>query len=319
MTATVEIPGYRILRPLGQGGMAAVYLAVQESLDREVALKVLVPGLAADQSFCERFLKEGRITAKLQHPNLVTVHDIGCHGEIYYLAAEYIPGGTLRDRLAKGALPVAEALDVAIDVARGLDYAHSKHFVHRDVKPGNILFRADGSAVLADFGIAKALDSNTQATMAGVAIGTPHYMSPEQARGETVDGRSDLYALGVVLFEMLTGKVPYDASDAFSVALMHITQPVPQLPPRLAWLQPLIDGLMAKDRADRFASGAEFIAACEALLESSAEGAAVRERRRLQTRRTGSRPITTVATARAVSASTSPRPWLAGCGGAARR
>ncbi len=292
MTASsVEIPGYRIVRLLGQGGMAAVYLAIQESLDREVALKILVPGLAADQSFCERFLKEGRITAKLQHPNLVTVHDIGRHGETFYLAAEYIPGGTLRERLASGPLPVAEALRIALDVARGLDYAHSKHFVHRDVKPGNILFRADGSAVLADFGIAKALDSKTQSTLVGAAIGTPHYMSPEQARGESVDGRSDLYSLGVVLFEMLAGKVPYDATDAFAVALMHVSQPVPRLSGRLAWLQPLIDGLMAKDREERFASGGEFIAAVESLLESAPEGAAVREAWRSLGRHTGSRQV----------------------------
>jgi hypothetical protein len=291
-TAPVEIPGYRIVRLLGQGGMAAVYLAIQESLDREVALKILVPGLAADASFCERFLKEGRITAKLQHPNLVTVHDIGHHGEIYYLAAEYIPGGTLRDRLASGPVPIADALRIALEVARGLDFAHSKHFVHRDVKPGNILFRADGTAVLADFGIAKALDSKTQSTLVGAAIGTPHYMSPEQARGESVDGRSDLYSLGVVLFEMLTGKVPYDASDAFAVALMHVSQPVPRLPQRLAWLQPLIDGLMAKEREQRLGSGSEFVSAVESLLESAPEGAAVREAWR--GRHTGSRPMVRV-------------------------
>lgn len=291
-TAPVEIPGYQIVRLLGQGGMAAVYLAIQESLDREVALKILVPGLAADASFCERFLKEGRITAKLQHPNLVTVHDIGHHGDVYYLAAEYIPGGTLRERLASGPIPVADALRIALEVARGLDFAHSKQFVHRDVKPGNILFRADGSAVLADFGIAKALDSKTQSTLVGAAIGTPHYMSPEQARGESVDGRSDLYSLGVVLFEMLTGKVPYDATDAFAVALMHVSQPVPHLPQRLSWLQPLIDGLMAKEREQRFGSGSEFVSAVESLLESAPEAAAVREAWR--GRHTGSRPMARV-------------------------
>lgn len=284
MSQDVHIPGYRILKPLGQGGMASVYLAVQESLDREVALKVMAPSLASDASFCDRFIKEGRITAKLSHPNLVTVYDIGSHGNTYYLAAEFIPGGTLRDRMNDG-ISVADALDVACDVAQGLDFAHAKNFVHRDVKPGNILFKADGTAVLADFGIAKAIDSNTKATLAGSSIGTPHYMSPEQARAEQVDGRSDLYALGVVLFEMLAGDVPYNATDPFTVALMHVTQPVPTLPPQVAWLQPLIDGLMAKEPKDRFATGADFIAACQALLGSAPEGQAVRDLQTRQTRR----------------------------------
>lgn len=295
-TVPVEIPGYRVVRLLGQGGMAAVYLAIQESLDREVALKVLVPGLAADPSFCERFLKEGKITAKLRHPNLVTVHDIGHHGSTYYLAAEYIPGGSLRQRLAAGPLPVAEALRIAIEIARGLGYAHSKQFVHRDVKPANILFRADGSAVLADFGIAKALDSTTQSSVVGAAIGTPHYMSPEQARGEAVDGRSDLYSLGVVLFEMLTGRVPYDASDAFTVALMHVSRPVPRLPSRIGWLNPLIEGLMAKERDRRFATASDFVAAVESLLESAPEGVAVRDAWRRGGRGAASPPLPHAAT-----------------------
>jgi serine/threonine-protein kinase PpkA len=284
VSADVHVPGYRIISPLGQGGMASVYLAVQESLDREVALKVMSPSLASDASFCDRFIKEGRITAKLSHPNLVTVFDIGSHGSTYYLAAEFIPGGTLRDRMNDG-ISVAEALDVACDVSQGLDFAHAKNFVHRDVKPGNILFKADGTAVLADFGIAKAIDSNTKATLAGSSIGTPHYMSPEQARAEQVDGRSDLYALGVVLFEMLAGDVPYNATDPFTVALMHVTQPVPTLPPKVAWLQPLIDGLMAKEPAERFATGADFISACQALLGSAPEGQAVRDTQTRQTRR----------------------------------
>ncbi len=284
MSADVYVPGYRIIKPIGQGGMASVYLAVQESLDREVALKVMAPSLASDASFCDRFIKEGRITAKLSHPNLVTVFDIGAHGSTYYLAAEFIPGGTLRDRMNDG-LSVAESIDVACDVAQGLDFAHAKNFVHRDVKPGNILFKADGTAVLADFGIAKAIDSNTKATLAGSSIGTPHYMSPEQARAEQVDGRSDLYALGTVLFEMLVGDVPYNATDPFTVALMHVTQPVPTLPPKLAWLQPLIDGLMAKEPGDRFATGADFISACQALLGSAPEGQAVRDTQTRQARR----------------------------------
>ncbi|HET7844591.1 MAG TPA: protein kinase [Xanthomonadales bacterium] len=272
----VSVPGYRILRPLGVGGMASVYLAVQESLDREVALKVMSPALAANEEFTERFLKEGRITAKLSHENLVTVFDIGQSGTIYYLAAEYIPGGTLRDKMAQG-LSVAESLDIIRDIAMGLDYAHQKGFVHRDVKPGNVLFKANGTAVLADFGIAKSMDSKTMATQIGNSIGTPHYMSPEQARAEKVDGRSDLYALGAVLFEMLTGTPPYDANDPFTIALMHVTHPLPVLKGDVAWLQPLIEGLMAKNADDRWSTGEEFVVECEKLIAAAPEAKSIRE------------------------------------------
>src|SRR5512141_110151 len=155
MTDHVQIPGYKLLRTLGEGGMATVYLAVQESLDREVALKVMSPVLAANETFCEQFMKEGRITAKLTHPHLMTVHDIGSYNGVYYLASEFLPAGTLRERM--DGLSTAEALEIARDIASGLAYAHEKGFVHRDVKPGNIMFRSNGTAVLADFGIAKAM------------------------------------------------------------------------------------------------------------------------------------------------------------------
>lgn len=273
----IAIPGYRILRPIGEGGMASVFLAVQESLDREVALKVMSPALAANPEFAGRFLTEGRITAKLQHPNLVTVYDIGSHGNVYYLAAEYIPGGTLKDRIAEGGLSVGQALDIVADIAQGLDFAHEKGFVHRDVKPGNVLFRNDGRVVLADFGIAKAMDGSNSSTVAGASIGTPDYMSPEQARGEKVDGRSDLYSLGAVLYEMLVGTPPYQAADAFTVALMHVSHPVPALPDEHAWLQPLLEGLMAKDPARRYNTGAAFVEALHKRVAEAPQGAMVRE------------------------------------------
>lgn len=284
----IHIPGYKILRPVGEGGMASVFLAVQESLDREVALKVMAPALAANAEFTDRFLKEGRITAKLAHPNLVTVFDIGSHGTVYYLAAEYIPGGTLKEKVDAG-LSVADSIEIVCDVARGLNFAHDMGFVHRDVKPGNVLFKADGTAVLADFGIAKAMDAKGGATMAGSSIGTPDYMSPEQARAEQVDGRSDLYSLGVMFYEMLTGEAPYQASDPFTVALMHVTQPVPTLPSEHAWLQPLLDGLMAKNADSRFPTGDAFVAAVEQLLTAAPEAQAMKDaappRRRSSSRR----------------------------------
>jgi hypothetical protein len=254
--------------------MASVFLAVQESLDREVALKVMAPALAANSEFTERFLKEGKITAKLQHQNLVTVYDIGAHAGVYYLAAEYIPGGTLKERITEGTLSIGEILDIMVEMARGLDFAHQKGFVHRDVKPGNILFRKDGSVVLADFGIAKAMDSSSSSTVAGASIGTPDYMSPEQARAEPVDGRSDLYSLGTVLYEMLTGAPPYQAADPFTVALMHVTQPVPTLPAEYAWLQPLIDRTMNKQPAERVQTGALLADEIHELLKKAPEGVA---------------------------------------------
>ncbi|MGH8029291.1 MAG: serine/threonine-protein kinase [Arenimonas sp.] len=268
----IDIPGYKILKPIGEGGMASVFLAIQQSLEREVALKVMSPILAANSEFASRFLIEGKITAKLQHPNLVTVYDIGSHHGVYYLAAEYIPGGTLKDRITEGGLSVAEILDISSDIAQGLDFAHQKGFVHRDVKPGNVLFRNDGRVVLADFGIAKAMDGSNSSTVAGSSIGTPDYMSPEQARGEPVDGRSDLYSLGTVLYEMLMGHPPYQASDPFTVALMHVTQPLPELPAEYQWLQPLVTGLMAKQPAERYNTGASYVEALHKLLTTAPEG-----------------------------------------------
>lgn len=273
----INIPGYKILRPIGEGGMASVFLAMQESLEREVALKVMSPVLAANAEFASRFVVEGKITAKLQHPNLVTVYDIGSHNGVYYLAAEYIPAGTLKERIQEGGLSVAHILDIASDIAQGLDFAHQKGFVHRDVKPGNVLFRDDGRVVLADFGIAKAMDGSNSSTVAGASIGTPDYMSPEQARGEPVDGRSDLYSLGTVLYEMLVGAAPYQAGDPFTVALMHVTHPVPELPEQYTWLQPLISGLMAKEATKRYNTGAAFIDALNKLVASAPQGAVLQE------------------------------------------
>ncbi|MBP8098832.1 MAG: serine/threonine protein kinase, partial [Arenimonas sp.] len=309
----INIPGYTIVRPIGEGGMASVFLAVQTSLEREVALKVMSPALAANAEFASRFLIEGKITGKLQHPNLVTVYDIGSHNGVYYLAVEYIPGGTLKERLAEGGLSVAEMLDITSDIALGLDFAHQKGFVHRDVKPGNILFRDDGRVVLADFGIAKAMDGSNSSTVAGSSVGTPNYMSPEQARGEAVSGRSDLYSLGTVLFEMLAGHPPYRGGDPFAVALMHVTHPVPQLPEPHAWLQPLITKLMAKDPAERYDSGAATVEAIHRLLATAPEAASVHRsspRKVALGNRLGSGATTQQRTKLRLSESLGQRAWL---------
>lgn len=260
----IDIPGYRLLRQLGRGGMATVYLALQQSVDREVALKIMSPALLVDPNFGERFQREAKIAARLHHRHVVGIHDIGRVGDQHYIAMEYLGGGPVLPKDGQPRAP-AFALRVISEIADALNYAHEKGFVHRDVKPDNILLRDDGSAVLTDFGIARALDAAQCMTRTGAVVGTPHYMSPEQARGRQIDGRSDLYALGVVLHELLVGCVPYSADDSLAVGIMHITEPVPVLPPRLAMLQPLLERLLAKQPEDRFQTGSAVVAAVAAL------------------------------------------------------
>ncbi|HET8942591.1 MAG TPA: serine/threonine-protein kinase, partial [Rudaea sp.] len=267
----IEIPGYRILRQLGRGGMATVYLAMQESVQREVALKIMSPTLLADPDFGERFLREARIAAKLHHRHVVGVHDVGRHGNYHYIAMEYLGGGTLLNRDGS-ARPLDFALRTTREIASALNYAHSKGFVHRDVKPDNVLLRDDGSAALTDFGIARASDGATHMTQTGTVVGTPHYMSPEQARGRSLDGRADLYSLGIMLYEMLVGRVPYQADDSLAVGIMHITQPVPQLPERYTALQPTLNRLLAKQPEDRFQSGDAVADAIEQIEISMSDG-----------------------------------------------
>ncbi|WP_434627078.1 protein kinase domain-containing protein [Pseudomonas sp. Z1-29] len=271
----IVIPGYDIDGEIGEGAMASVYLATQRSLERKVALKVMAAALAADPTFCERFLREGKTLARLSHPHTVTIHDIGNVGELYYMAMEYLPNGTLKERIAAGLTP-EQGLTYIRQIASALGYAHGLGLVHRDVKPANILFRADGTAVLSDFGIAKSLDDRTQFTQAGFAVGTPSYMSPEQARGQDIDGRADLYALGVVLYEILVGKLPYIGNDALSTALAHLTEPLPELPVHHGRYQEVLRKLLAKDPAERFPDATALLRALDNLPEESSEATLIR-------------------------------------------
>ena len=250
---------YRILGLLGRGGMADVYRAEDERLGREVALKLMPPEFARDPDRVERFEREVRAAAKLTHSNIVTVHEFGREVEQPFYTMALMRGGDLKARIRSHpeGMPPEEAREIALAVARALAYAHGEGFVHRDVKPENILFGQDGVPQLTDFGIARAMSSGTRMTATGMSIGSPHYMSPEQARGQAVDGRSDLYSLGVVLYEMLTGRVPFDAADTLAVALRHLNDPVPPLPRHLAEWQPLLDRLLAKSPGDRYASAGE--------------------------------------------------------------
>lgn len=256
----LKIDGYKILGRLGQGGMATVYLAVQENFDREVALKVMSHKLLADPSFGDRFLREAKIVAQLSHQHIVPVYDVGAQDDNHYIAMEKLPNGDLEDKLKEG-LPLTDCFVVIKQMALALDYAVGKGYIHRDIKPENILFREDGSAVLSDFGIARSTTADSQMTQAGTVVGTPHYMAPEQAQGLKLDGRADLYALGVIFYEMLSGHVPFDAESAVSIGIKHITEPVPTLDSDLAEFQEFVDTVLAKDPDDRYQTGAELIAA----------------------------------------------------------
>jgi len=266
-----EIPGYKIKKELGRGGMAAVYLAVQESMARDVALKVMLPQLAAsDPSFGARFLREARIVAQLSHPNIISVFDVGVSGNYHYFSMECHYGGDLKRKIKLRMQPQT-AFVITKQLSSALSFAHSKGYIHRDIKPDNILFRHDGSVVLTDFGIAKAHDSSTQMTATGTVIGTPHYMSPEQAQGQELDHRADIYSIGVVLYEMLTGSVPFSGNSALSIGIKHLKEPVPSLPAELIQYQPLINKVLAKNPDDRFQSGEDLAHALENFIEPGSD------------------------------------------------
>lgn len=260
----MQIPGYRIIRKINQGGMSTVYLAIQLSVGREVALKVMSPALNADPVFSERFQREANIVGQLSHPNIVSIYDIGRYKNLNYIAMDYLAGGSVHDKMSSG-LSATEALRITQEIANALDHAHEKGYIHRDIKPENILFREDDTAVLSDFGVAKTVSSASRMTNAGTVVGTPHYMSPEQARGKPIDGRSDLYSLGVVFYEMLTGSVPYKAEEAVAIAIKHLTAPIPKLPAQYSLFQPLLNKLLAKDPDDRYQRGREVIEAIQSI------------------------------------------------------
>ncbi len=260
----LQIPGYSIEREIGRGGMASVHLAVQRKFGRLVAIKIVSPQTADLDDAGARFVREARIVAQLSHSGIVQVHDAGVQDDCYYLVMEYLRGGDLNRRLERG-MHMQAVVAVVRDIARALDYAHSKGYVHRDIKPENILFREDGSAVLSDFGIAQLFSGGAESARDGKVVGTPQYMSPEQAAGRSLDGRSDIYSLGVVFYRMLTGDVPYQADTAMAVGVKHVQEPIPRLPGYLSEFQPVLDRFLAKRPENRFQSGAEVIAALDQL------------------------------------------------------
>jgi tRNA A-37 threonylcarbamoyl transferase component Bud32/tetratricopeptide (TPR) repeat protein len=258
----LEIPGYSLHSRLGSGAMAEVYLATQQSLQRKVAIKVLRSN--ADQGFAERFVREAHILASLRHPAIITIHDIGRLADGRpYLAMEYLSGGDLAQFRGQVFEP-ARALEIVRQVASGLAVVHASGLVHRDIKPANILLREDGSVVISDFGVAKALEVDSDMTHAGIAVGSPAYSSPEQVRCLPLDARSDIYSLGVTLLELLTGNNPFRAANPTESLMRHLQLELPPLPEALQAYQALLDGMLARDPQARFGD-------CQALLAALVE------------------------------------------------
>jgi serine/threonine protein kinase len=254
---------YEIIEELGRGGMAMVYRAKDRQLEREVAVKVLPFSLAFDTEFVERFQREARTAAQLEHPNIIPIYRVGRSGRVIYFVMKFLRGGSLSMLLAnRKKLTPAEIRRLLLEAGSALGYAAQRGIVHRDIKPDNIMFDEFGQSVLTDFGIAKAA-SGQKLTGTGMSIGTPHYMSPEQARAQPIDGRSDIYSLGIVAYQCLTGSVPYDGEDSFSIGYKHITEPIPT--PSLVTaderrLFEVIKRMLMKDPFDRFQTCEELIA-----------------------------------------------------------
>ncbi|MFZ6030715.1 MAG: serine/threonine protein kinase [Chloroflexota bacterium] len=315
-----RIGRYELIAELGRGGMATVYRAHDPRFKRDVAIKLMPAQFLSDPTFRARFEREAQMIAALEHPAIVPVYDFGDEDSQPYLVMRYMPGGSLADKLAHGPLSPMDASHIIARLSSALDQVHTHGIVHRDLKPANVLFDQYGEAYLSDFGIARLSEATTNLTGDAI-VGTPAYMSPEQARGETdIDGRSDLYALGVMLFQMLTGKQPYEAPTPIAVAMKHITDPVPRLTEVRPDMPPtydrVIESAMAKNRQDRFPTGGDLFSALEkAMLEagqmlaaSGSEYQATAPYGPPLSGRPVSRPITPPPGARPPSSSGSARP-----------
>ncbi len=296
---------YEIIEELGRGGMAIVFRAKEKLLDREVAIKTLPFSLAFDKDFVERFQREARTSAKLEHPNIIPIYRVGKSGRVIYFVMKFLRGKPLSALLAaRGALPPNEIRQVLGQMGRALAYAHRSGIVHRDIKPDNIMFDEHGQALVTDFGIAKAATGG-KLTGTGMAIGTPHYMSPEQARAQPLDGRSDIYSLGVVAYQCLTGVVPFDGEDSFSIGYKHIMEELPT--PTLETQEQLdlfeiVKKMMAKLPAERFQTADEMVE----VLESSGGFVATG----ISTAQTRSMPSLGISKVSVSTAATTPLPRL---------
>ncbi|HEY2436599.1 MAG TPA: protein kinase [Solirubrobacteraceae bacterium] len=274
---------YRLEARIGSGGMSTVYRALDVTLERRIAVKLMNREVASDSDQLERFRREARAVAQLSHPHIVGVIDAGEDEGRPYIVLEYVEGETLKERIRRvGRLPITEAVAYAIEIARALGAAHARHIVHRDVKPQNVLIDEEGSAKVTDFGIARTLDEEGL-TADGRVLGTTDYVSPEQALGQPVTGQSDLYSLGIVMWEMLAGEVPYKGDNQVAVAMKHVREDLPDIQKRRpevsSALAAVIDRATAKRLEDRYANDAELIADLEDVLaiEASRAGSATGE------------------------------------------
>ncbi len=265
-----QIGHYRVIAPLAKGSMATVYKAYQPIINRHVALKVLPQNLAGEPTFVGRFQQEARIIANFQHPNILPLYDFGEADGYTYMVMPLIETGTLAVLLLGRPLPLKQIRIVGSQVGDALAYAHAKGVVHRDVKPSNVLIDKRGTCLLADFGIAKVVEEAVKFTGTGESVGTPTYMSPEQGLAQTVDGRSDIYSLGVILYHMATGRVPFQAKTPVATVLMHVNDPLP--PPRSVnpeispEFERIITKSLAKQPDDRYAAASDLV---KALIEAT--------------------------------------------------
>lgn len=257
-----QLPGYKIIDKIGEGGMASIYLAEREEDQLQVVLKVLDIANVENQDSLRRFIREYRLIGQLDHPNIARIYERAFAQSYAYIAIEYCPNGDLAMRLKKP-IPTETAVTYMRQIAEGIGAAHKVGIIHRDMKPGNILFRADDSIAITDFGIAKMLGDKSELTAVGQIVGTMFYISPEQIRGKGVNKYSDLYSLGVIFYKMLTGKFPFYGESVEQILQSHLMDPAPKLPEELASFQPIIDGLLAKDPDERFQNAEEFIVGLE--------------------------------------------------------
>ena len=306
---------YRIINQVGQGGMATVYKAYQPSMDRNVAIKVLPRQLAESKEFATRFQQEARTIARLEHPHILPVFDYGESDGVTYFVMRFLEAGTLKAKMETGLLSLNEIDNLFTQLAGALGYAHSHGVVHRDLKPANALVDEQGNLFLTDFGIAKLLESaSPRLTQTDAIMGTPAYISPEQARAQTVDQRSDIYSLGIILYEMVTGRVPFTADTPLAVILKHVSDPLP-LPSMLKpdipeAIEQVILKALAKEPNDRYANTTEFLAAWKRALQD--KETVHQSPERIAT--PASRPAQPVSAPKAVTKSGGATGWLIGCG-----
>src|SRR5258708_33010472 len=280
-----RLGAYEIIQEIGQGGMATVYRAYQPAVDRFVAVKVIQKGIGGDKNALERFQREARLIARLEHPHIVPLYDVDGANEPPYLVMRYMESGTLKEVMARGLLPPDEVSYLLRQVAAGLDYAHRQGVIHRDIKPSNIMIDRDGNAFVTDLGIARSIDRDhvdeKELTITGSVLGTPDYIAPEQAMGvATINAQVDQYSLGVIVFQMLTGKLPFAGPLPMAVMMKHISDPVPSaiafnpaLPPSI---DPVFRRVMAKRPQDRYPTASEFINAVVEVFGGAVAGQAAR-------------------------------------------